>query len=597
MTNIDIDIVEQNNNENIFIDTNIKEIFDKNENNNPNDYNKGNELNEMNQQRYTMKLSLRKKKLSEKISKARKIDYMNNYFFSNASSKFHFDKIIYLNESFTNLISNIASEYKDEEKLKNLLIKILNVIETRSKNYDVKLVENIYQFNSNDLIENNWINNLYELIMIYLKNNEIIEIITRILYYTCLFMKQDPSIDGELYDDKEKLNINGYFLSSDKYIDIYNKLFELYLKDKNQNIINNMILFIANVADEEESNQENLYVSGTLNYIINSVDIVKDDMKTIDIKIWCLSKFDLKEKFDIDLNLTLKIQKIYIDIFLNESKFNLLENIDEKMDFNNIFFNFIRLVENTTYCTQVEFFERLIKSNILEFLMDHINNKDLILLNIIINIFINLTNAETSLLNHLINIGVIKYLATILSDKEIKSDFHKMTMVAINNILTDAQLWNKVLFDNGIIKVFCVLLNDKKINPYILCEICYAIHTVIPFCSDNDLKMIIDDYFMLQSICKGMKNILTFSHKLLEPNHCSIFINFIFLLLLKDECNDDLKQDFLIKFGSVNGVEIIEQILNILNEIDLSNTPEDEKDEINKIINMAEIIKDNTINL
>ena len=396
-------------------------------------------------------------------------------------------------------------------------------------------------------------------------------------------MKEDPSLDNELYDEKEKLNINGYFLSSDKYVDIYNKLFELYLKDKNQNIINNMILFIANVANEEESNQENLYISGTLNYIINSVDIQKDDMKTIDNKIWCLSKFDLKEKFDIDLNLTLKIQKIYIDIFLNESKFNLLEGIDEKMDFNNIFFNFIRLVENTTYCTQVDFVERLIKSNILEFLMDHINNDDQILLNIIINIFINLTNAETSLLNHLINIGVIKYLATILSDKEIKSDFHKMTMVAINNILTDSQLWNKVLFDNGIIKVFCVLLNDEKINPSLLCEICYAFHSVIPYCNDNDLKMIIDDYFMLQSVCKGMKNILTFSHKLIEPNHCSIFIDFIYLLLLKDECNDDLKQDILIKFGSVNGVEIIEQILTILNEIDLSNMPEDEREETNKI--------------
>lgn len=597
MTNIDIDIVEQNNNENIFIDTNIKEIFDKNENNNPNNYNKDNELNEMNQQRYTLKLSLRKKKLSEKISKARKIDYMNNNFFSNASSKFQFDKIIYLNESFINLISSITTEYKDEEKLKVLLIKILKVIENRCKNYDVKLVENIYQFNSNDLIENNWIDNLYKLIVIYLKNNEIIEIITRILFYTCLFMKEDPSLDNVLYDEKEKLNINGYFLSSDKYVDIYNKLFELYLKDKNQNIINNMILFIANVANEEESNQENLYISGTLNYIINSVDIQKDNMKTIDNKIWCLSKFDLKEKFDIDLNLTLKIQKIYIDIFLNESKFNLLEGIDEKMDFNNIFFNFIRLVENTTYCTQVDFVERLIKSNILEFLMDHINNDDPILLNIIINIFINLTNAETSLLNHLINIGVIKYLATILSDKEIKSDFHKMTMVAINNILTDSQLWNKVLFDNGIIKVFCVLLNDEKINPSLLCEICYAFHSVIPYCNDNDLRIIIDDYFMLQSVCKGMKNILTFSHKLIEPNHCSIFINFIYLLLLKDECNDDLKQDILIKFGSVNGVEIIEQILNILNEIDLSNMPEDEREEINKIINLAEIIKDNTINL
>ena len=596
MTNLDIDIVEKNNNENIFIDTNIKEIFDKNEKNNMNNYNKENELNEMNQQRYKTKLSLRKKKLSEKISKARKVDYLKNYF-SNVSNTFQFDKIIYLNESFTNLISSISTEYKNEEKLKILLIKILNVIEKRCNNFNLKLVENIYQFTSNDLIENNWINNLYKLILIYLKNHEIIELITRILYYSSIFIQQDPPVGNELYDDKEKLNINGYFLSSDKYIDIYNKLFELYLKDENQNIINNMIMFVANIAHEEESNQENLYISGTLKYIIDSVDIEKDDQKTIDIKIWCLSKFDLKEKFDTDLNLTLRIQKIYIDIFLNESKFDLFDNINEKMDFNNIFFNFIRLVENTTYCTQVDFFERLIKSNILEFLMDNINTKDPILLNIIINIFINLTNAETSLLNHLINIGAVKFIANILSDREINSEFHKMSMVAINNLLTDSQLWNKVLFDNGIIKIFCVLLNDKKINPYLFCEICYAIYNVIPFCKDNDLKKIIDEYFMLQSICKGMKNILTFSNKLIELNHCSIFVDFIYILLIKDEYNDDLKEDILIKFASVNGVEIIDQILNMFNEMDLSNFSSEEKEEMNKIINLAEIIKDNTMKL
>jgi hypothetical protein len=282
---------------------------------------------------------------------------------------------------------------------------------------------------------------------------------------------------------------------------------------------------------------------------------------------------------------------------LNESKFDLFDNINEKMDFNNIFFNFIRLVENTTYCTQVDFFERLIKSNILEFLMDNINNKDPILLNIIINIFINLTNAETSLLNHLINIGAVKFIANILSDREINSEFHKMSMVAINNLLTDSQLWNKVLFDNGIIKIFCVLLNDKKINPYLFCEICYAIYNVIPFCKDNDLKKIIDEYFMLQSICKGMKNILTFSNKLIELSHCSIFVDFIYILLIKDEYNDDLKEDILIKFASVNGVEIIDQILNMFNEMDLSNFSSEEKEEMNKIINLAEIIKDNTMKL
>jgi hypothetical protein len=171
-----------------------------------------------------------------------------------------------------------------------------------------------------------------------------------------------------LYDDEGHLNKNGYFISSDKYIDIYNKLFDVYIKEKNDSIIFNLTVFIANLADGEPVNQENLYLSNTLKYIINTVDIEKDTQKFLDIKIWCIGKFELKDKFPIERDLALKIQKIYIEIFLNQYKFNLFDGINEYMDENNFFFNFLKLIENSCNYTEVDYVENLLKSNILEFL-------------------------------------------------------------------------------------------------------------------------------------------------------------------------------------------------------------------------------------
>ena len=111
------------------------------------------------------------------------------------------------------------------------------------------------------------------------------------------------------------MNKNGYFISSDKYIDIYNKLFDEYIKEKNDSIVFHMILFIANIADGEQVNQENLFLSNTLKYIINTVDIEKDTQKIIDLKIWCIGKFELKDKFPIERDLALKIQKFILKYF------------------------------------------------------------------------------------------------------------------------------------------------------------------------------------------------------------------------------------------------------------------------------------------
>ena len=583
-----------NNNIDIFANTIMKEPNTSNQENEENNVYNDIQKYEMNNERNKMKLSLRKKRLDEKLFYKRKIEYINSTL-SKDSDTFHFENFIVLDEPFTELISRLDEEYKDQNRLKLLLKKICYVIRERCKKSDTILIEKIFNFTVNDLIENHWIDNLYQLILNYLKNSEIMELITRILYLSSVFMLQNYSNNNnELYDQNGKVNINGYFISADKYIDVYNKIFEVYIKENNKIIIQFMTIFITEIAENEKSNQDNLYISGTLNYIIDSIDFEKDELQLLDTKIWCLSKFELDAKFDMDLDLALKIQKVYINLFLNQKKFNLYEGMNKEMDQNNIFYNFLKLIENTSFCTQIAYIENLLKYNILEFLMDNVNINNQIMLSIIIYIFINLTNAETSQLKRFIDIGLVKFMENIILDKNICEFLKNNALITINNLLYDSQLWNRVLYDQGIIKIFCVILNDKNISPNIFSEICYGIYNVLPFCDFNDLKIIIDHYFIIQLICQAMKNILL-NDKSFETNHYSIFESIILKLMENYLIYDDLKEDILVKFGSVNGIEIIDQIINKCNYIDINNYKQNENDDIKDILKMAEIIRDKAI--
>ena len=583
-----------NNNIDIFSNTIMKEQNTSNQENEENNVYNDIQKYEMNNERNKMKLSLRKKRLDEKLFYKRKIELINSSL-SKDSDTFHFENFIVLDEPFTELISRLDEEYKDQNRLKLLLKKICYVIRERCKKSDTILIEKIFNFTVDDLIENHWIDNLYQLILNYLKNSEIMELITRILYLSSVFMLQNYSNNNnELYDQNGKVNINGYFISADKYIDVYNKIFEVYIKENNKIIIQFMTIFIAEIAENEKSNQDNLYISGTLNYIIDSIDFEKDELQLLDTKIWCLSKFELDAKFDIDLDLALKIQKVYINLFLNQKKFNLYEGMNKEMDQNNIFYNFLKLIENTSFCTQIAYIENLLKYNILEFLMDNVNINNQNMLSIIIYIFINLTNAETSQLKRFIDIGVVKFMENIILDKNICEFLKNNAFITINNLLYDSQLWNRVLYDQGIIKIFCVILNDKNISPNIFSEICYGIYNVLPFCDFNDLKIIIDHYFIIQLICQAMKNILL-NDKSFETNHYSIFESIILKLMENYLIYDDLKEDILVKFGSVNGIEIIDQIINKCNYIDINNYKQNENDDIKDILKMAEIIRDKAI--
>ena len=593
MQNENVINIFQPNNPDIFSNINIIEPNDKNQN-----QNKPYELIQMNEDRYKTKLSLRKKKLQEKISERRKIEYTNNNIID-TENKFHLKDFIFLNMSFKDLINQMLVDYKEKEKIKNLLLKMCNVLKERINSEGITLIGNIYNFNMNDFIENNWINNLYQIIILYLKDPDIIVIISRLLCYSSDFFNKDAVNENNninlLYDKTDHLNRCGYFISSDKYIDLYNKLFDIYLKEKkeiNEEIIYHLVFFIGNLALNEPDNQENLYISRTLNYILDSVDMEKDSNLLIDIKIWCLSKFDLKEKFLIDLDLSLKIQKIYIELFMNQFKFNLFDGINRDMNEDNIFYNFLELIVNSTNCTEVDYVQNLIKSNILEFLMDNINNKSTKMILSILYIFLNLTNAETSLLNRLINIGLIQFFKNIFSDKTLDKEIYNVAIISINNLLNEPQLWNKVLLDGGILKIFCVWLKDKNIDANFFNEICFGIYSVLPFCNKENLEKILDEYFIIQLTCEAMKNILL-NDKNICPEYFGVFISLINQILMNVDNDYNLKENILVKFGSVNGIEIIEQIISRLHEVDYSTFTNKEIEDIKKTIELAELIRNN----
>ena len=593
MQNENVINIFQPNNPDIFSNINIIEPNEKNQN-----QNKPYELIQMNEDRYKTKLSLRKKKLQEKISERRKIEYTNNNIID-TENKFHLKDFIFLNMSFKDLINQMLVDYKEKEKIKNLLLKMCNVLKERINSEGITLIGNIYNFNMNDFIENNWINNLYQIIILYLKDPDIIVIISRLLCYSSDFFNKDVVNEHNninlLYDKTDHLNRCGYFISSDKYIDLYNKLFDIYLKEKkeiNEEIIYHLVFFIGNLALNEPDNQENLYISRTLNYILDSVDMEKDSNLLIDIKIWCLSKFDLKEKFLIDLDLSLKIQKIYIELFMNQFKFNLFDGINRDMNEDNIFYNFLELIVNSTNCTEVDYVQNLIKSNILEFLMDNINNKSTKMILSILYIFLNLTNAETSLLNRLINIGLIQFFKNIFSDKTLDKEIYNVAIISINNLLNEPQLWNKVLLDGGILKIFCVWLKDKNIDANFFNEICFGIYSVLPFCNKENLEKILDEYFIIQLTCEAMKNILL-NDKNICPEYFGVFISLINQILMNVDNDYNLKENILVKFGSVNGIEIIEQIISRLHEVDYSTFTNKEIEDIKKTIELAELIRNN----
>jgi len=537
-------------------------------------------------ERWETKLSLRKKKINEKLLHQRKLEDEKYQ-----TRKFNYEKIIKLDESFNKLISNIAEVYQDEEKIEILLSKISYVIEIKYRQGNNQHDNNIYNFTSDDLIQNNWAENLITLTKMYLKNEKVILYISRIFLFSCLLINNETEntpINDPFYTEKISFNNSGYFISSDKYIDIYNKILDIYMESDCQ-IIYNMTVFIGFIAKNEKSNQLTLFVAGTFKYIVNSINIHKDSFKLLSEKIWCLSKFELENHYETNPDLSLQIQKIYIEIFLNENKFELREFFNKEIDENNFLYNYLKIIENTSFCLKNEFVENFIKSGLLEYLIDNFINKDQKLLDIVIGIFINLTNADYTLGQRMINLGLVSFLIKVLTDTTLEIKLRIGAILPINNFLADPKLCNLVFFEKKILETFQFLLKEVNINHNLYQEICFGLLNLFPSCENNSLNKIIEEYDIIELLLKRMKDILSYDNiTIITP--IQIFCNMILKLF---EISDNCLIEKIIKKLLWSGIEeILDKILNIYCNIDIENyRNEEEKKEIIYIIDMVDLIK------
>ena len=531
-----------------------------------------------------MKLSLRKKKLNEKLFSQRKIQIINN---KNIDIK----KLINLDQSFISLISQIQIEIKDEQKILLLLRKISFILSQKYQNKNNEIKHKIFNLTSNDLISNNWIYNLCSIATKYLNSSEVITLLTSILLLSFLIINDYREINENkaiLNNKNETVNNNYYFISSDNYIDIYNKILSIYLK-KNLEISYYMINFIGNISKNKPENQFILFSKNTMQYIIDSIDVKIDTKVSLEQKIWCLSKFENRNIYEENLEFSLKVQKIYIDIFVNNEKFELFKDINGENDENNFFYNYLKLIENVSYCTETKISENLIKSHILEFLINNFfNNKYCEIIYIIIGILMNTTCVDSNLGKDLIDIGVIKYLTLIVTDKSLPLELQESAFVPINNFFSYSQLLNRVLFEEKILKLFCSKLNDNNIIPGIFNEILFGFYQILfSYSNNNDinnLNILIDEYYLVQLVCKAMKQIIQLKKEVKINSLCyRHFCNLIMSLI--NIKNDVLIKKIIIKFQNLNGEEILEHILSNLNNMEQSK-------DILTIINMIDIIKE-----
>ena len=529
-------------------------------------------------ERYNMKLCLRKKKVNEKILNQRKIDIQKNNEIKNINLYNSFS----LNNSFKKLISKLELEYNDEKKIIELLIQISCIFESKYKSINTEVIQNTLKFNSVDLINNNWIETIYKIILNYLKSQKIILYISRILFISCLIIYND------LQNDNENKSFN-YFISSDKYIHVYNKLLDFYLKDDCQ-ISYNMIIFIGFILKLHKKNQISLFLGGTLKYILDSFDLENDSKKLLQEKIWCLSQFKIDKIYELNIDFALKVQKIILNAFFNHQKIELFYFFNKDIGENNVLYNFLKLIENTTHCKQNIFLEKMIKSDILKFLMDNLINKDIQFIYIIVNILINISDVEPEIGQNLIKIGIIRFLLKIISDKSKPLDLREASFIPINNLFSDIQLWNIVLFEQKVLQEYCILLKDKDIEPDIFSEICYLFYQSLYFCNDNDLNIILDEYHLIQLICKALKQIIISSK--IEKKICFCYTHFcclILSLILNNE--ENLIKKIVDDFQKSSGEEILDFILCTYSNINLENRNLSDKEDIINILNMVKEIK------
>ena len=520
------------------------------------------------QEKRNFLLNLRKNKINKKL-----LEQRNKYFKIDIEKKRVNKNISYFNDSLKNsFIINVKFKFNgllnkinNEQNFLQCLNELFEFIKNSFNDIDLNRI-------SESLVDSLTIEKIFESLTIkkFINNKEILNLI--LLIFSCIIF---------IYNHLQNIDELKYtFISKGNYIDLYSSLFKI----QDDEVIYNSLKFIGLLAHDSIKIMEKLFFEGILETIINT-NLYDYEEEIAEIKIWCISQFDMNKKYNENRDLCLKIQKFYLFIFDNF----LSKNI------NNIEFlvNYLKVINNLSFCIDEEYIINLISSKIINFLLDSNINKNLpkeSILTIIGNMNY-ISNQKISL--ELYNI-TIKFLMDIINDKNNNEEIISLSLWCINNFADYKDICLDIFFVKNLLDIFRnYIIKNKVINENIFNEICIGFHNLIHNANEDKKYIIIKEYNIISLIIQGFKKIEKYEN-INKLGKC--VIELIFALLTID-C-EELVNFCRFIFESEGGNEYIFEKINIL-LLDQNNL--NNKDKLNEsecyIINFIIYIQTHLLDL
>ena len=171
------------------------------------------------------------------------------------------------------------------------------------------------------------------------------------------------------------------------------------------------------------------------------------------------------------------------------------------------------------------------------------------------------------------------------------------SFIPINNYINDMQLWKIILYEKKVLEFYYILLNDQDIESYIFSEICLSFFQLLYYGYPDNLKEIINSN-LIEILCKDMKDIL--KRNISEKSICDCLTNFLSIIiqcLKMEEEEPELIDNICYIFKLYGGEEIIDRIIGIYSNTNLENRNNEDKENINGLLEMSEKIKNNIKNI
>ena len=497
-------------------------------------------------------LSLRKKKLNKKILEKR-----NNFInINNENQNQNSNKCVDVKKS-NSFISNIKSKFNellsDKNNNETNYIKTLNEI--------IKYLQNSFkdiQLNeiSMPLIEYKIINKIYNDLTInkYINNYEILNLL--LIIFSCILFIYNYCLDSDI--------LKKDFILDKKYVIFYLSLFDI----ENDEVIYNSYKFIGLLSHDSVEIKKIMLDEKILEKIINH-NKYDNEKEIIEVKIWCISQFDINIKYNENSELCLRLQDFYIFVFnnyINNNNYN-----------NELLNNYIKILTNLSFCIGEEYINNLLKTNILNYLLEsNINNK--LSKEHILTIIGNMNYiSNPKIYFYLYNI-TIQYLISIILDKKNSEDIIGLSYWCINNYCIYKNLCLDIYFEKNLLSINKnYIIKNEKINENIFNEICIGYVNLIRSINEDKKYILIKKYNIISLIIQGFKKIELFQN----INKIGVnVIEIIFALLTID--NEELINYNRYIFESEGGNEyIFEKINNILLEQNNIKNTELDENEIN----------------